>query len=73
MNPPDPKLYNPAELAEVLGVKPWFIRRMKFLGFKMPLGRATVAMAHAFLEDQAEQFTGTSQAPKRRRPSTSGK
>jgi hypothetical protein len=50
----DPKLYGRKELAEALGVKPWFIRRMIFVGFKMPLGVASVAMAHKFLSDNAD-------------------
>lgn len=47
----DPNLYNREELAKVLGVKPWFIRRMLAAGFKMPLGRATVRMAHKWMEE----------------------
>jgi CO/xanthine dehydrogenase Mo-binding subunit len=69
----DPHLYGRAELAERLGVKPWFIRRMLALGFQMPLGRASIAMAHRFIQEQADALTKTSPARKRRQPSTSGK
>lgn len=45
----DPRLFNMADLAQVLGVDRQYIRRMKWSGFKMPGGRATVAAAHEFL------------------------
>lgn len=47
----DPRFFNMNDLAKVLGVRRSFIRRMKSQGFRMPLGRATVAMAHEFLEN----------------------
>lgn len=69
----DPHLYGRAELAQRLGVAPWFIRRMVALGFKMPLGKASIAMAHRFIEDQADALTKIPPARKRRQPSTSGR
>jgi hypothetical protein len=80
----DPKLYGRAELAEKLGVAPFYVRRMIAVGFKMPLGKASVAMAHDFLTKNADLLavankprgrtaTRTPQAPTRPRPSASGK
>ena len=43
------KLYNARELAEALGVKPSFIRRLIRHGFKMPMDVSTPARVHAFL------------------------
>lgn len=44
----DPRLFNMGDLAIILGVDRGTIRSMKKSGFKMPLGRASVAAAHAF-------------------------
>lgn len=41
----DYRLYNSKNLAEVLGVKPLFIKRMKAAGFKMPGMVATAQWA----------------------------
>jgi hypothetical protein len=46
----DPRLFNMNDLATILGVNRGYIRRMKFAGFKMPGGRATVDMALTFIE-----------------------
>jgi hypothetical protein len=48
----DPRLFNMNDLAVVLGVKRAFIRKMKSEGFRMPFGRATVAMAHEFIRQR---------------------
>lgn len=45
----DPRLFNMSDLAQILGIDRSSIRTMKRHGFKMPLGRATIASAHAFL------------------------
>ena len=45
----DRKLYNARELAEALGVKHSFIRRLIRHGFKMPMDVSTPARVHAFL------------------------
>lgn len=50
----DPRLFNMTDLAKVLGVRRSFIRQMKAQGFRMPLGRASIAMAHRFIEQQME-------------------
>ncbi len=49
----DPRLFNMIELAAALGVSRDFIIRMKKRGFKMPIGRATVSMAHRWMEANA--------------------
>ena len=54
----DPRLFNMSDLAVILGVNRAFIRRLKSMGFKMPLGRATVAMAHRFIEENADILDG---------------
>jgi len=43
-------LKNVRELAAALGVSPVFIKRMKWAGFAMPGGRATVDWAIAWLQ-----------------------
>ncbi len=50
----DPGLFNMNDLATILRVNRGYIRRMKLCGFKMPGGRATVAMAHRFLSDNPD-------------------
>lgn len=50
----DARLFNMNDLAAVLGVNRGYIRRMKFGGFKMPGGMASVGMAHRFLEQNPE-------------------
>lgn len=49
----DPRLWNMTELADVMGVPIDHIRAMKKAGFKMPLGRSTIGMAHRWLEINA--------------------
>lgn len=44
----DPRLFNMNDLATILGVDRTTIRLLKKHGFKMPLGRASVASAHEF-------------------------
>jgi hypothetical protein len=53
----DPRLFNMGDLAAILGVTRFDIRRLKNFGFKMPLGRATVAMAHQFLRENADMLS----------------
>ena len=60
------KLYNRADLAKALGVKPWFIRRLVAQGFPMPFGVSTPAKVHAFLAEM--EARETCQAPTRRQP-----
>jgi hypothetical protein len=50
----DPRLFNMNDLARILGVHRNYIRRLKACGFRMPMGRATVAMAHNFIRENAE-------------------
>lgn len=45
----DPRLFNMSDLAQILSVDRGTIRVMKIHGFKMPLGRSTIASAHTFL------------------------
>ena len=66
MTTTDHKLYNARELAEVLGVKPGFIRTLVRKGFKMPLGVSTPERVHAFLAGL--EARGTSQAPTHPQP-----
>ncbi|MES2923128.1 MAG: hypothetical protein V4819_16345 [Verrucomicrobiota bacterium] len=46
----DPRVFNMNDLATILGLSRTTVRRMKQLGFKMPLGYASVTMAHDFLK-----------------------
>lgn len=77
----DPTLYRSPDLAEKLGVGRSFMRRMIAAGFKMPLGRASIAMAHKFLTDHAEvlapkpgrRVRGAGPVRKRQQPSASGR
>ncbi len=50
----DPRLFNMNELATALGVNRGYIRLMKFGGFKMPGGKASVGMAHRFLSENPD-------------------
>ncbi len=50
----DARLFNTSELAQALGVNRAFVTRMKFCGFKMPLGRSTVGRAHAWLDQNPD-------------------
>lgn len=50
----DPRLFNVNDLATVLGVNRAFISKLKRCGFKMPAGRATIAMAHDFLRNNPD-------------------
>jgi hypothetical protein len=43
-------LNNVSELAKALGVSPVFIKRMKWAGFAMPGGRATIDWALQWLQ-----------------------
>lgn len=52
--PDDPRLWNQKELAEHLGVPVAYLRAMKYAGFRMPLGRATIGMAHDWLKANAD-------------------
>ncbi len=50
----DPRLWNKSQLAEKLGVNRAYVSKMVKTGFKMPLGKASLAMAHKFLEENAD-------------------
>lgn len=54
----DPRLWNVAELAAALGVSRDYILAMKRHGFPMPLGRASVPMAHDWLRENAHLLAG---------------
>lgn len=61
----DPRLFNVNDLAVVLGVKRSFVTRLKRCGFKMPCGRATIAMAHDFMRNNPDL---TDPGPPERKP-----
>lgn len=50
----DPRLFNVKDLATILGVDRSSVGLMKKCGFRMPLGGATVSMAHTFLRDNPD-------------------
>jgi hypothetical protein len=54
----DPRLWNISQLASILGVHRAYVSRMRSKGFKMPFGKATVAMAHEFLNKNADAMDG---------------
>lgn len=71
VSPDDPRLFNMNDLAQALGVHRNFIRRLKSCGFKMPMGRATVAMVHKFIEENADILDGGSRKRKKTAASAS--
>ena len=50
----DARLFNVNDLAAALGVNRAFISKLKRCGFKMPCGRATVAMTHDFMRSNPD-------------------
>jgi hypothetical protein len=62
----DPRLWNLAELSEALGVSREYVLAMKRFGFRMPLGRASVQMAHDWLKENAHLLAdvGVKDAPR---------
>lgn len=52
----DPRLWNIGELAIILGVHRSLVTRMVKRGFKMPFGKASVAMAHDFIKANAKSL-----------------
>lgn len=52
----DPRLWNIGELASILGVHRQFVTRMVKCGFEMPFGKASVAMAHEFIRNNARSL-----------------